>query len=154
MNPETHALAQVNWQLFITLTLPQDLVGAGDRRLGSVCFAWLRYVAECGRVHFNDLKWCQRSELGELTGRPHFHFLLGGFPQSLTRRDRFAVKNKWESLTHAMSRVYKFDTSLRGVGYVLKGGTAYECGKFRNSADMVVLSESVARSLGRLLLAS
>jgi hypothetical protein len=150
MHAESHFLQFVKWDLFCTLTLPTHLVSAGDGRLGSVVFAWLRRVAAVRSVHFKRLLWCLRSEKGELTGRLHFHCLLGGLG-SCSIRDRFAMKNEWESITGAMSRVHSYDASSPGVGYVLKGGVAYEAGKFASAADRVTLSLSLAPTLGPVL---
>jgi len=108
--------------------------------------AWLRGVAAAQRVHFKKLVWCTRSELGELGGRLHFHCLIAGCSNT-NQRARFQAKNAWESLTGAMSRVYRFDNSLPGVAYALKEGVSYEMGKFAMVADVVTLSESVGRVL-------
>jgi hypothetical protein len=146
-NPEAYSLERVNWDLFCHLTLPGNLLLAGDTRLGSTIFAWLRCVADFGGIHFRDLLWVTRSEVGEATGRLHFHALLGGLPApARSRRSRFAVKNQWEKITRSMSRVYRFNDGLPGVGYVLKGGAAYEAGKFSRSADVVCVSQSIVRA--------
>ena len=143
MNPEAYALQSVKWDLFTTLTLPNNLLSAGGPRLGAINFAWLRRVADFGGIHFRRLRWCLRYELGEKTNRPHFHALVGGLPESRSnKRARMAYKKIWEKLTHAHARVSRFNEGLGGLGYVLKGGATYELGKFVLSADTVTLSKS------------
>lgn len=51
----------------------------------------------------------------------------------------------------AMARVTAFDTSLPGVGYVLKGGVAYESAKFATTADRVTISNSAQKVLASLI---
>jgi len=160
MNPEAHALGLINWDLFCSNTLPNNLQQAGTGRLGSVVFAWLRYVAEASEIHFKHLLWCSRSEKGEKTHRLHYHFLLGGIPCPSLRL-RFALKNKWEALTWndnekrgSMARVFPFNDGLSGVGYILKDGVAYESGKFREAADVVTVSNSVHTVARRTIQAS
>lgn len=151
-HPEAYSLENVNWDLFVTLTLPDNLLQASEPRLGCVFFAWLRRVADFGNVHFRDLIWVLRSEVGEGTGRLHFHALVAGLPRSrVGKRSRFVYKNTWEKITGAMSRVYRYNDGLPGVGYVLKGGAAYESGKFSRSADQVTLSRSLRHTSANAL---
>lgn len=161
-NPEAYALELVNWQIFVTLTLPDNLLEAGEARHGRVLFAFLRKAADFGGVHFHSLLWCLRSERGEKGGRLHYHALMGGFPPRVQTPDgrsysptsirgRFVLKNTWEQLVHAMARVQLFNDGLPGVGYVLKGGAAYEAGKFSSSADRVTVSTSVQRIIAERL---
>ena len=42
-----------------------------------------------------------------------------------------------------MARVHQYDATLPGVSYILKGGTAYETGKFAPGPCDLVLSHSV-----------
>jgi len=138
---ETKLMAVCRWQIFAHLTLPDDLQEAPPRRLYCLLFAFLRTAASFQKVHFPALLWAVRWERGERGGRLHAHLLLGGLGRS-DRGFRFALKNTWENMAGAMSRVNKFDPTLPGVAYLLEAPVAYELGKFATGAESVHCSES------------
>lgn len=120
----------------------------------SMVFAWLRKLGNNFRVHFKKIIWCLRAELGEATGRKHFHALIAGLPpHSIHTKTCFAAKNQWEQVGGGMARVSVYSRSLAGADYILKGlesvqtrhaGDFYELTKFGGSCD-VTLSESILR---------
>lgn len=113
-------LALIDWQLFCTLTLYDE--EHSDSWVIKRWFALHRMVCRWFRVYQPNLLWCLRSELGETTGRRHYHALLGGLPMStLHKVTCFAIKNSAENYGFGMCRVYVFNPQLDGVGYVLKG---------------------------------
>ncbi|MEA2325403.1 MAG: hypothetical protein QOE68_362, partial [Thermoanaerobaculia bacterium] len=58
--PEGHALRQISWQLFVTLTFRDP--PRRPRRL-KLLFAFLREIADADpNIHFHDLLWCARWE--------------------------------------------------------------------------------------------
>jgi len=141
---ETKLMAVCRWQIFAHLTLPDDLQEAPPRRLYSLLFAFLRTAASFQKVHFPALLWAVRWERGERGGRLHAHLLLGGLGRS-DRGFRFALKNSWENMAGAMSRVNKFDPTLPGVAYLLDAPVAYELGKFATGAESVHVANACWR---------
>jgi len=167
MNPEARAAGLVEWQLFTTLTFAQD--GLTDKVKYSLLFAWLREAAEWSGSSFKQVKWLCRQEAGEITGRQHFHLLLGGMPSDfVTIANCFRLMILWDhqpekrapayqgkKLRVGMARVRKFDSGMDGVGYVLKGlkdcllsgADIYEFSKFSLDTSSVTLSDSLVREL-------
>jgi hypothetical protein len=100
--------------------------------------------------------WALRYELGEQTGRPHFHALIAGTPTTaVTPATCFSFMRIREAHRGGMARVRVYDSTLPGVNYVLKGIDAaytnaganwYELGKFGGRCD-VMLSMSLIRHL-------
>jgi len=119
-NPELHALARIDWQLFCTFTFKSERKSDAIRQ--SMFFALLRTQAKVWKVHFKRLLWCLRRETGEGTGRLHLHAIIAGLPpQAVTERNCLAVMSQWESFGGGMARVRAYDSSLDGLDYVLKG---------------------------------
>jgi hypothetical protein len=156
-NPELHSLAAVNWQYFCTLTFRGE---KQCKRFGPQMFvALLRTQAKVWKVHFKRVLWCLRRESGESTGRWHLHAVIAGLPPSAGPRNCLALMSQWETLGGGMARVSRYDSSLDGLDYILKGsglteskatrwaGDYHELAKFGQSCD-VTLSESVVRYLG------
>ena len=155
-NPELHSLAAVNWQYFCTLTFRGE---KQCKRFGPQMFvALLRTQANGWNVHFKKVLWCLRRESGESTGRWHLHAVIAGLPPSAGPRNCLALMSQWETLGGGMARVSRYDSSLDGLDYILKGsglteskakrwaGDYHELSKFGGSCD-VTLSESVCRHL-------
>ena len=106
-----------------------------------------------------------------MTGRLHFHLLIGGLPPdfvSIANCFRLAVvwdhepektapKYTGKKLRVGMARVRKFTSVLDGVGYILKGldglsgADLYEFSKFSQDTSTVTLSESLVRQIQRQL---
>jgi len=156
-NPELHSLAAVNWQYFCTLTFRGE---KQCKRYGPQMFvALVRTQAKNWNVHFKKVLWCLRRESGESTGRWHLHAVIAGLPPSAGPRNCLALMSQWETLGGGMARVSRYDSSLDGLDYILKGsglteskatrwaGDYHELAKFGQSCD-VTLSESVIRYLG------
>jgi hypothetical protein len=150
MNPEIHALSNVRWQLFSTLTFKSLKVN--DATKLKMFFALMRRQAANFGVHFRQILWVLRYELGESTGRPHFHALIAGLPDTAVQSSTcFSFMKIWESLGGGIARVRVFDSTLAGVEYILKGvdealmnqgGNWYELNKFGSRCD-VMLSMSL-----------
>ena len=154
MNATASELGRLEWQFFATFTLRR--ADESDRIKASMFFATLRDQARGLRVHFKTILWALRHELGEVTGRPHFHCLIAGLPRHLAcYATCFAFKKVWERHGGGMARVYLYNPLLDGVGYTLKGieaanlrtgGNWYELRKFGGTCD-VMLSESLIEHL-------
>ena len=134
----------------MTLTL-SSVRESRKRKIGRL-FAWLRDVACKGRVRFERLVWCVRCELGDQTGREHYHVLIGGLPPWMqSDRTPLVLMALWESHGGGIARARACVDPLLGVAYVLKdldehGANGYELAKFGLPTD-VLLSESASRIL-------
>lgn len=114
------SLSKIGWQFFCSLTLKKEL--RNDDWAVKKFFALGREVSSWNHIHFKSLVWCLRSEDGEATGRRHYHALLAGLPEHTIHRGTcFAIKKFWEYLGGGFARVYVFNPTLDGVGYILKG---------------------------------
>jgi len=111
MKPEVFHLGRIGWQFFGTLTFKQERLP--ERVRLSMWFALARVTAGRSRVHFHRLLWVLRQEHGELLGRRHFHYLIGGLPPGTAHPGEcFAQMATWEKLGGGIARVYVFDQSL------------------------------------------
>jgi hypothetical protein len=154
MNPEKHQLDSVQWQFFCTLTFKSLSVSQGTWI--KTYFALMRKQAENFGIHFSNLMWAIRYELGEQTGRPHFHVLIAGLPNSAVQEATcFSFMKIWEKFGGGIARVRVYDSTLAGVEYVLKGvdeaytgsgANWYELHKFGGTCT-VTLSMSLIRHL-------
>ena len=126
-----------------------------------VWFTFARWFAKVSGLHFLSSQWVLRRELGEIFGRPHFHFLIvcPNHRDSQLKGLCLSAMNKWEGLGMGMARIIKFDRSQAGAAYVAKclgsgqtkgsGTQAYELNKF-GAADELILSNCLAERLRRL----
>jgi hypothetical protein len=154
MNPEKHLLADIPWQFFSTWTFKSLKVRES---------VWLKmFVAvindQAGNfgVHFSKILWALRYELGEQSGRPHFHALIAGLPESgASVATCFSYMKLWEKAGGGQARVRVYDSTLAGVEYVLKGvdeaftnvgANWYEVNKFGGRCN-VTLSMSLIRHM-------
>jgi hypothetical protein len=158
-----YTLARFRWDYFGTLTFRSARVP-----LSIQVYRFLRVVRALGgmsSVKFKNLRWALRLELGEIGGRPHFHFLLGGFPSFIVDTMTCAyMRGYWEGLGGGMARVrlYSSDAFDSGVEYLLKslgcssqgGMNQYELRKFgrgsvfHSSGDDLIVSDNVWRGDG------
>lgn len=154
--PELYQLARIDWQFFGTLTFRAAEVP--ERIRVSMWFAFVRKIAANFGCHFHTLLWCLRQESGEINGRRHFHYLLGGLPEkAVTKSSCFAQMAQWENLRGGMARVRLFDRSLNGIDYIAKdclgmsGADLYESAKFGSSSSSLMLSKGVSGKLVRII---
>jgi hypothetical protein len=150
-----YSLARVRWDVFGTLTFRS--VPSPKKAYGR---AWtlMRRAAELVQRPYSQLLIALRAEHGELTGRFHFHFLLGGTQARNTITLAHQLEHRWFRMfgQGAISKCRPYDRSRAGVAYVTKclgnktwGANQYELGKF-NLADTVTLSRSVFRVIRSL----
>ena len=139
--PEIHAMSRVNWQFFGTLTFKKERMPTAVRI--KLWFALARALAKWYGVRFPNLLWVLRTEQGEVTGRAHFHCLIGGLPETAVRDAKVikrengtwdvnnptchALQAKWGRLgLHAddpqnrIARFSLYDARLNGAGYLCK----------------------------------
>ena len=147
-----YSLARIDWDVFGTLTfrsVPSLKVSYGR------AWSFFGLVSKAVQRPYSGLLIALREERGEIGGRFHFHFLLGGTGS----RNRVTLSHQCEKLwakVHgqgAIARCRQYDAALRGVPYVTKclsggglslGANRYEVRKF-DSADTLTLSRSVLR---------
>ena len=145
-----YTLARIRWDVFGTLTFRS--VPSPKKAYGRA-WALMRQAAELVQRPYSQLLIALRAELGEMTGRFHFHFLLGGTHTRNAITLARQLEHRWFGLfgQGAISKCRPYDRSRAGVAYVTKclspgnwGANAYELKKF-NLADTVTLSRSVFR---------
>jgi hypothetical protein len=151
---ELHILANIQWDLFATLTFKQE--DMPERIRISMAFALFRRIAKWNHLYFPDLPWCLRIERGESTGRVHLHALIGGLPAFSRNEDTcFAVMAMWSRFGGGISRCRVYDQSRNGIGYMLKclgwndttkGADGYEFAKFGSGSAELMIAKSVCRS--------
>ena len=153
-----YTLARIRWDVFRTLTfrsVPSTKIAYGR------AWALMRLGAELVQLPYFQLLMALCAELGEITGRFHFRFLLGGTQTRNAITLAHQLEHRWFGLfgQDAISKCRAYDRSRAGVAYVTKcltegtwGANEYELRKF-NLADTVTLSRSifrVIRSLDRM----
>ena len=151
-----YSLARIRWDVFGTLTfrsVPAPKIAYGR------AWALMHRAAKLVQRPYSRLLIALRAEFGEMTGRFHFHFLLGGTQTRNATTLSHQLEHLWFRMfgQGAISKCRPYDRSLAGVAYVTKclgtlGANVYEVGKF-NLADTVTLSRSlfrVVRSMDRM----
>lgn len=94
-SPDVYNLTRIRWQLFGTLSFLSEQCPESVRL--SMWFAHCRKTCSNFRIYFPSLPWCLRQEAGEINGRRHFHYLLGGLPEeAVTLQTTFAQVSAWE----------------------------------------------------------
>lgn len=150
-----YSLARVRWDVFGTLTFRS--VPSPKRAYGRA-WRFFRQAAELLQRPYSQLLIALRAEFGEMTGRFHFHFLLGGTETRNAITLGHQLEHVWFTLCGqgAISKCRPYDRSRAGVAYVTKclqagtwGANRYELNKF-NLADTVTLSRSVFRVIRSL----
>jgi hypothetical protein len=144
---DVYTLAKLRWQFFGSLTFRTERLP--ERIRMSMCFALMRKVAKDFGTYFPNLPWCLRLERGEIGGRLHNHFLLGGLPASAgSSATCFAMMRTWEKLRGGHPRIRVFDPRLGGVDYVAEclgydGADSYESAKFGSAGRELFYSRAV-----------
>jgi len=138
-----YTLARIQWDLFGTLTFKGDV----PRPQKMYSFAWrhMRHAAELSAQPYGKLLIALRYELGEMNGRPHFHYLLGGTNTRNAITLGFRMAYQWKGMHGGHGVIRQYDRALAGASYVAKclgGANAYEQNKFA-LANEVTLSDSV-----------
>jgi hypothetical protein len=150
-----YSLARIRWDVFGTLTFRS--VPSTKRAFGRA-WAHMRHAAELSGQPYSRLLITLRAELGEMMGRFHFHYVVGG---TQTRNEitlAHQLEHHWFGMfgQGAIAKCRAYDRSRAGVEYVTKclsqgalGSNEYELRKF-NLADTVTLSRSVTRVISSL----
>ena len=122
----------------------------------------MRQAAKLVQRPYSQLLIALRAELGEMTGRFHFHFLLGGTKRATQSRCRTSLNTGGIGLfgQGAISKCRPYDRSLAGVAYVTKclnqgtwGANEYEVekvqpGRHRDAVQVRVPGDSERGSHG------
>ncbi len=143
-----YSLARIRWDVFGTLTFRS--VPSPKRAFGRA-WAHLHQAAELVERPYSQLLIALRAELGEMGGRFHFHYLLGGTWARNSITLAHQLEHRWFGMfgQGAIAKCRAYDRSRAGVAYVTKclsqgtwGANEYELRKY-NLADTVTLSRSV-----------
>lgn len=141
------ALGRLSWDVFGTLTFRGAHVptSAVQYRLA---WAHLHHAAKLCPSPYSKLLICLRHEFGELGGRPHFHYLLGGTGHANFVTLSRQLRASWGSMAGGFADIRVYDRRQGGSSYVCKclsgGANQYEVGKF-DSADDLNVSAAVFR---------
>jgi len=158
--PESEILVRYrDWQVFGTGTWSSPVVPRSGVQTKLV-FAFLYRVADLSGIPFGRLVWATRHERGELTGREHYHWLIGSKDWHPTISNMFQMNQIWDRMPKCgFSRNHIFNPELNGVEYVTKclsgsefggsvGGDFYESRKFSFGSSEVMLSNSLVLVVG------
>lgn len=143
-------LARIRWDVFGTLTFSGKVPRPPVARRQAWCH--MHEAAKLSGQPYSKLLIALREELGEMNGRFHFHYLLGGTQERNMITLCHRLEYSWKGQTGAIARIRPFDDSQAGVAYITKclsGADVYEMNKFV-SADQVTLSRSVYRVIRSL----
>lgn len=150
-----YSLARIRWDVFGTLTFRS--VPSPKRAFGRA-WAHMHQAAEIVGRPYSQLLIVLRAECGEMMGRFHLHYLLGGTWARNEITLAHQLEHRWYGLfgQGAIAKCRAYDHSRAGVAYVMKcltegtwGANEYELRKF-NLADTVTPSRSVIRVIADL----
>jgi len=130
----------------------------GPNAQRKLLFACVYETAKMAGIPLHRLVWATRHELGEKTGREHYHWLIGAEEWKRTLSDMFRLNALRDSLPKCgFFRNHRFDQRLNGVEYVTKclsgsalrdslGGDFYEASKFAfRGAEVTLAFEKLIR---------
>ena len=168
-SPDIYIASQIPWKFFSTLTFRSSngrLAKIPESAKAAMLFQWLRLVAAMKPVYFKNLLWMARPESGEMTGRFHWHVLLGATELMQTLRTCHRIRHAWSSIdgVAGMARVTVFDPfrdagsylfkpepvesstrgGLRVLGHARVGGDVHESAKF-GKVENLIISKSCYR---------
>jgi len=145
-----YSLARIRWDVFGTLTFKS--VPSSERKAFGLAWAHMHHAAKLVGRPYSKLLIALRPELGELYGRFHFHYLLGGTWCRNEITLSHQLEHHWFGLRGqgSIAKVRAYNPSLAGVEYVTKalsgyyvlGMNEYETRKF-NLCESVTVSRSV-----------
>jgi hypothetical protein len=124
-------LSRVPWEFFGTPTFAGRVPRPGTCQ--SIFENWKRRIIEAFDVPQKNLLVALRGEEGELKGRFHYHYLLGGIFSRNGHADAKRLEFFWKQVSHgARVEVRQYDRSRSGPEYVSKclGGNSYEVSKY------------------------
>ncbi len=157
MDATSFQLHLVNWQFFGTATWRSSKLGTIKSREDEL-WDFLKWFV-CFRTlnHFAKVPITVRWERGELGGRPHAHYLIGGLlPKFVNLTSCFQASHEWHQRC-GLGRLRLVSTSQDGasgaiIRYLQKqestcsgeGADAYELGKFGKS-DRLIINDAAWR---------
>lgn len=151
-------LSLVQWQIFGSLSFRAIINGVTKRR--QLAEWLLTKIANHNGMCLGMMPYVLRFEDGELTGRPHVHFVISRLPKSGCSRDRTYLYQGWWKKIAGLSDIHAIDRTAPGdvLSYLTKGvnegAVRYEIAKF-GKADAVLVSPMArmemlrARAFGR-----
>lgn len=169
-SPDAWVLARFEWDVFGTLTF-KGFTPPPLSVMDSCCAEFIRRVGkEIYHVpSAHDYIWAVRYELGESTGRPHYHFLTAP-PSGGERQNKIALASRMEHLwSNSVKRVLRrrsscvgfpkiraYDSRKPGAAYICKPALSardfYELSKFKDKFERHAETDGARVSLGSLLL--
>jgi hypothetical protein len=165
-SPLVHAISGIPFDVFAHLTFKNPL--PTGREVGALTGRFLRKAARMSHVHFERLDYVGRGELGELRSRFHVHIMIANLG-SISHLTSYLLELKgyWGQARFDVGsfagemgdicQVWPYDSTLDGVGYVMKGLERYEfCSEARNYelskfglTDQITVSDSLLKYVGQ-----
>ena len=147
-SPLIWQICRINWQIFGTLTLKS--LRLSERMQSRQIMRYFEITSRKLGVNRKSVQWVVRSEHGELGGRLHYHFLLGGLkPSQLSRTTEWFLWDLWHNqINGGRTDIRRYNPRLPGVSYIMKGldgADVYESAKFGQS--QVTWSQGVQERL-------
>ena len=151
-------LSLVQWQIFGSLSFRANIQSVTLRR--QLAEKLLTKIANINGMPLWNLAYVLRFEDGELTGRPHVHYVISLLPKNGATVQACMVHRQWWREIAGLSVINPIDHYAPGdvLGYLTKGVTSgavcYEIAKF-GKADAVFCSPMArmemlrARAFGR-----
>lgn len=144
-----YLLERIAFDLFGTLTFAGSLPSL--RHMWSSAWEHMRQASVIAGIAYSRELIAIRFECGEIGGRPHFHYLLGGLGLTNVTTAIYRLRRHWRLYGAGFAVIRPFDRARSGVAYLSKcldisQGDSYELRKFASS-DMVVISEGLVRLL-------
>lgn len=166
MASELEILARCErWQLFGSGTWSTPIEPSRNHQR-KIMHAYLYECCNLFSIPFRRFVWATRHETGEMFGREHYHWLIGGVDFKASPSNCFQLNQLWDSFPKAgYSRHYLYDNSQSGVSYITKclsaesalrdsiGAQVYEVRKFTPKSSPwgeseVTLSDALLRLVG------
>lgn len=173
MNPYYYHLAQDDWDVFGSLSFNDSFFPAldkGDMAAGGIrrkkcAFMFLRKIMDDDRTRWNRAQWVLRHEVGELEGRPHYHFLVRNLnrPNIFKRKIKknksyktgksyycYLLQKYWQNKTDSLADIRPYKKWVDGaVKYAVKDANRYETGKFGTAIEVEFSHAYEARLIDR-----
>lgn len=143
------------WQFFGTCTYFSKQFDEGAQL--ARFFSTVRDLTRGLDLSFKAMPFGVRLEFGEWDDRPHFHWVLTGFPSdAVNRRTCRMLASAWRRHDGGFSKVEIFDPSKGGLDYITKalfprpGNAVRIFSKFGTNGDQMFFSDAAKKAAREL----
>ena len=169
-SPDAWILSKFEWDVFGTLTFEDPIppLSVIDKCGAEFIRRVAKHIYEVSNP--NKYIWAMRYELGEKTGRPHFHFLTAP-PRGAKRKNKKILAKQMEHIWYqevrkrvskkygpcvGFPKIRPYDSLKAGASYICKPAYSardfYELSKFKDGFERHAEHDGARVSLGSLLL--